>query len=135
MAYVTLEDLSGSMELTLFPSAFEKYGAKLAVDSIVVVSGRLNIREEQKNTLLVEDVRALEKGAERKLYLRMSLGEQCPWEQVHPVLQRYPGDVAVVLFDGQTRKQKLVPRGMYVNPAPALLTALGQILGKENVKY
>lgn len=58
MAYVTLEDLSGSMELTLFPSAFEKYGAKLAVDSIVVVSGRLNIREEQKNTLLVEDVRA-----------------------------------------------------------------------------
>ena len=135
MAYVTLEDLSGSMELTLFPSAFEKHGAKLAVDSIVVVSGRLNIREEQKNTLLVEDVRALEKGAERKLYLRMSLGEQGPWEQVHPLLQRYPGDVAVVLFDGQTRKQKLVPRAMYVNPAPALLTALGQILGKENVKY
>lgn len=135
MAYVTLEDLSGSMELTLFPSAFEKHGAKLAVDSIVVVSGRLNIREEQKNTLLVEDVRALEKGAERKLYLRMSLGEQGPWEQVHPILQRYPGDVAVVLFDGQTRKQKLVPRSMYVNPAPALLTALGQILGKENVKY
>ena len=101
----------------------------------MVVSGRLNIREEQKNTLLVEDVRALEKGAERKLYLRMSLGEQGPWEQVHPLLQRYPGDVAVVLFDGQTRKQKLVPRAMYVNPAPALLTALGQILGKENVKY
>ena len=54
---------------------------------------------------------------------------------MHPILQRYPGDVAVVLFDGQTRKQKLVPRSMYVNPAPALLTALGQILGKENVKY
>ena len=69
------------------------------------------------------------------MLLLFYLREQGPWEQVHPLLQRYPGDVAVVLFDGQTRKQKLVPRAMYVNPAPALLTALGQILGKENVKY
>lgn len=135
MAYVTIEDLTGSMELTLFPSVYQRFAPRLEVDGIVVAGGRLNIREEQKNTLLVDDVQALRKGNEKKLYLRISLREDGPREQVSGLLRRYPGDVAVVLFDGETRKQKLVPRELYVNPAPDLLELLNQAIGKENVKY
>ena len=135
MAYVTLEDLTGSMELTFFPSAYERYRDKLLTDSIVVVRGRLNLRDEQKNTILVEEVQRLQKGGEKKLYLRMSLEAEGPWAQVQDLIRRYPGDVPVVLFDGKTRKQKLVPRSMYINPDPALLGLLSRTLGKENVRY
>lgn len=135
MAYVTLEDLTGSLELTLFPSVYQKYAPLLVADNIIVAGGRLNIREEQKNTLLVEELRALRKGGEKKLYLRMRLSEDGPLEQVSAYLRRYPGDVPVVLFDDSTRKQQLVPKELYINPSPALLDLLSQTLGKENVRY
>ncbi|MEA5060352.1 MAG: DNA polymerase III subunit alpha [Candidatus Pelethousia sp.] len=135
MAYVTLEDLTGSLELTLFPSVYQKYASLLVADSILVAGGRLNIRDEQKNTLLVDDIRALRKGSEKKLYLRMSLRQDGLLEQVTAFLRRYPGDVPVILFDGATRKQRLVSRDLYINPSEALLDLLNQTLGKENVVY
>ena len=56
MAYATLEDLSGSMELTVFPSIYMKHRSSLIVDNIVSVSGKLNMREDQNNTVLVDMV-------------------------------------------------------------------------------
>ena len=135
MAYVTLEDLTGNLELTLFPSVYQKYASLLVTDSIVVASGKLNIREEQKNTILVDEIRTLKKGGEKKLYLRLSLEEGGPLEQVSGLLRRYPGDVAVILYDGATKKQRIVPRELYINPSEALLALLTNILGKENVRF
>ena len=135
MAYVTLEDLTGSLELTLFPSVYQRYASLLSTDSIIVASGKLNIREEQKNTLLVDDIRALKKGGDKKLYLRLGLEDDGLLERVSALLRRYPGDVPVVLFDGETRKQRMVPRELYINPSEALLALLNQTLGKENVRY
>lgn len=135
MAYVTLEDLTGNLELTLFPSVYQKYASLLATDSVIVASGKLNIREEQKNTILVDEIRALKKGGEKKLYLRLSLEEDGPLEQVSGLLRRYPGDVAVILYDGATKKQRIVPRELYVNSSEALLTLLTNTLGKENVRF
>lgn len=135
MAYVTLEDLTGNLELTLFPSVYQKYAPLLAADSVIVASGKLNIREEQKNTVLVDEIRTLRKGGEKKLYLRLSLEEGGPLEQVSGLLRRYPGNVAVILYDGATKKQRIVPRELYVNPSEALLTLLNNTLGKENVRF
>ncbi len=135
MAYVTLEDLTGNLELTLFPSVYQKYASLLVTDSIVVASGKLNIREEQKNTILVDEIRTLKKGGEKKLYLRLSLEEGGPLEQVSGLLRRYPGDVAVILYDGATKKQRIVPRELYINPSEALLALLTNTLGKENVRF
>ena len=63
MAYATLEDLSGSMELTVFPSIYMKYRSSLIVDNIVSVSGKLNMREDQNNTVLVDMVGPLKPDA------------------------------------------------------------------------
>ncbi|MDR0839849.1 MAG: DNA polymerase III subunit alpha [Christensenellaceae bacterium] len=134
MAYVTLEDLTGSLELTLFPNTYQKYASRLGADSIVTVSGKLNIREEQKNTILVDTVTALNHAASQKLFLRME--EDAPLlERISGILARYPGNVPVVLFDPATRRQRLVPKELYINPSAALLDILCERLGKENVKY
>ena len=135
MAYVTLEDLTGNLELTLFPSIYQKYASLLLTDSVIIASGKLNIREEQKNTILVDEIRPLRKGGEKKLYLRFNLQEGGPLEQVSALLRRYPGDVPVILYDGATKIQRIVPRELYVNPSEALLTLLYNTLGKENVRY
>lgn len=60
MGFVTLEDLSGQIEGLIFPKVFEKYQGMIAADDLVVLEGRLSIREEESPKLLVEAVIPLE---------------------------------------------------------------------------
>ncbi|HKX17469.1 MAG TPA: DNA polymerase III subunit alpha [bacterium] len=58
MAFVTLEDLSGSIEVLMFPRAYEQYGLALKRDAVVLMRGRLDV-EEQSVKLLCDEVIAL----------------------------------------------------------------------------
>lgn len=60
MGFVTLEDLSGQIEGLVFPKVFERYQGTIAADDIVVLCGKLSIREEEAPKLLVEQVIPLE---------------------------------------------------------------------------
>lgn len=134
MAYAILEDLSGAMELTVFPSVFQKYSRNLTVDSKVIVGGRLNMREDQNNTLLVDEVTPLTAGEERKLYLRMNISDERLMGRVSTILSRFPGNVPVVLYDEATKKQVLAPKNLFVNLSDAVMDVLHEILGEENVR-
>ena len=55
MAYVTLEDQYGAVQLLVFPSTYERVAAQLEQDAAVAVGGRLSIREERAPELLLDD--------------------------------------------------------------------------------
>ena len=135
MAYCTLEDMTGSIELLAFPSVFTRFGSLLSEDSKVCVSGRLNVREDQSNMVLVDEVAPLTlHPAAGKLYLRFDTEDQPLRARVLTLLRRFPGNVPVVLHNPGTKKTQLVPKDMYVNEASALRDILNELLGKENVK-
>ena len=60
MGFITLEDLSGQIECLVFPKVFERYQGTIAADDLVVLEGRLSIREEEAPKLLVETITPLE---------------------------------------------------------------------------
>lgn len=135
MAYCTLEDLSGSIELLAFPSVFTRFGSLLTEDSKICVSGRLNMREEQDNMVLVDEVTPLAlRPAAGKLYLRFDTADESLSGRVFTLLRRYPGNIPVVLHNPNTKKTQLVPKEMYVNETSALRDILSELLGKDNVK-
>ncbi len=62
MAFVMLEDLYGSIEALVFPRVYEKWSTQLTEEALVVLSGRLSIREDEPPKLLLESVAPLVKG-------------------------------------------------------------------------
>ena len=60
MGFVTLEDLTGQIECLVFPKVYERYQGMMAADDLVVLSGKLSIREEEAPKLLVDRVVPLE---------------------------------------------------------------------------
>lgn len=60
MGFITLEDLTGQIECLVFPKVYERYQGMMAVDDLVVLHGRLSIREEEAPKLLVEELIPLE---------------------------------------------------------------------------
>jgi DNA polymerase-3 subunit alpha len=61
MAFVTLEDLYGSMEVIVFPTDLNKYGAMLTEENAVFIDGRISMKEEEQPKIICETVRPIKK--------------------------------------------------------------------------
>ena len=56
MAFIDLEDLYGEAEVVVFPNVYERYAAAIVEDSVVVIRGKLNFKEEEAPKLLADSV-------------------------------------------------------------------------------
>ena len=103
MAMVVLEDLTGRIECTLFPEAYEQVRNTLATDTVVVASGRIEVREERGTKLLLQEIRPWETAQlQYKPVLHIEVRAEDLSEAsiagMDEVLSAYPGDSDVVLY-------------------------------------
>ncbi len=153
MAFVTLEDMTGQIECLVFPRVFEKYQPLLQTDSIVVISGRLSVREEESPKLLAETIVPLtewkKKGnsqgkekretrtdaqlaaaADRKIFLRLNREDM---DRAAAVLALEAGSVPVYMHIPGEKLTLLCPKESWASGSEACLQRLRQELGESNV--
>jgi len=131
MAVVTLEDLSGRAECTVFPEAFEAARAVLETDAIVVASGRVEVREDRGAKLLLSEVQPWERGRDQfrpVLQIEVkaeTLTESC-LADIGEVLSSHPGSSEVVLFVVRPDHSRLAMRSRRwrVEQRDAIVTGL-----------
>lgn len=133
MSYGNLEDMTGSIELVVFPSIYQKFASLLANDSKVVIRGRLSMREDRANSILVDEVSGLIKGQKFKLGLNFTYDTIGFWQKVTDILRRYPGSTEVVFADATLGKKYIAAKELWVNTNPALMAELTGLLGERNV--
>lgn len=111
MAYVTLEDNTGSMELLVFSSTLNQYGSLIHEGAAVVVSGRISIREDKDPQMVVNrvwaigDVQAAQQDAAPQyhtLYLRVARTGQKGEQKLLPILHMFPGKLKTVIYYADT---------------------------------
>ena len=132
MGYAELEGITGSVECVLFPRTLSQYANLFYADSPVWVRGRLNIREERANSLLVEEMKPL-KSLQSTVYLKFDMLTGEAMAEATKLLKRYPGSVPVVLFDAAKRISKGAPESLFVDGSDAFIEEAGRILGKDHV--
>jgi DNA polymerase-3 subunit alpha len=102
MARVTLEDLSGRLECTVFPEAYEQSRALLVADAVLVGSGRIEVNDRGAS-LLLSDVKPWEQGrGEYRPVLQIEVrAEELTEERIlaiDEVLAAHPGESEVILY-------------------------------------
>jgi DNA polymerase-3 subunit alpha len=102
MAIVTLEDLTGRVECTVFPDTFESVRPLLTAESVVVASGRVEVREDRGTKLLLSEVRGLEDARQayrRCLHIEVRAEElsEDRLGGIDEVLSSHPGEAEVYL--------------------------------------
>ena len=132
MGYATLEGVTGSVEMVLFPRTLQQYMACFYEDSPVFVRGRLNVREERANSLLIEELKPLSQ-LSCTVYLKFPVLTQDAMKAAAAVLGAYPGKTPVILFDASKRLSKSVPESLYVEVSDPFKAAATAAFGKENV--
>lgn len=136
MAYVTLEDDTGSMELLAFARVLEESGSYLQEGSPILVNGRVSVREEKAPQLMCDRVVSLTQAPPVQgnpaprgtLYLRFA-GDGPLLQRVKDLFQLFPGQNRTVLYLEDSGRRL----GACCLLHEALLRELVELMGKENV--
>ena len=127
-----LEGHSGTVELMLFPKVLQACSAQFYDENVVEVTGRISIREDRANSILVDSVKSL-KDTMQTLYIRLPYMDAEQQKRVRRITHAFPGGTAMVLYDTAKKIAKGAPKDWSVNPSESLLRMLKAEFGEENV--
>jgi DNA polymerase-3 subunit alpha len=135
MAFLTLEDLVGSIEVIVFPKAYSKYSSLLTEDRKVFISGRVSGEDERDGKLFCEEVTAFE-DVPRKLWIQFSTMDEYKEaaQDMTQILSHSEGKDSVVLYIRDQRLKKVLPPNQNVYADKLLVSALEQRFGAHNIK-
>lgn len=135
MAFLTLEDLAGSVEIVVFPRDYEKAQQYLEEDSKVFIRGRVSEEDEAASKLICESVIPFEQ-TKKELWLQYSdkaaylEGE----EELLKLLEDSDGEDSVIIYCRKEKAIKRLPPSKSVNADKILLSKLTNYLGESCVK-
>lgn len=134
MKYLELEDLTGTMEVLVFPSLVRRFDDRLREDAIVLIEGNLDMTEDAPPKLRLENIRPLteDSARERKLYLRIF--DRNTEADIKEILHGADGEIPVILRYEETKQTMMAGRSMWVSDTDGRIERLTRLLGEENVK-
>jgi len=144
MAFITLEDLYGTMEVIVFPSTLTKYAALLTDENTVLINGKISIKEEEQPKIICEEVKPLRKTfgnaanqtiKASKLYIRTSESEDSGnMRSAYSLLRFFRGKTPVCFYNEMDNTKRMMEQDKWVTLDDCLLKELRERFGEDNVK-
>ena len=135
MAFVTVEDVTGSVEIIVFPKVYERYANMLSVGSVTVIKGRLSLRDDEDSKIVADSFEPCpkeEKKAKKSgMFLRFGSENDPRVKAALNILDGGMGTVPVYFFFSD--KKKYVNTGLTFSVDDERRTKLCELLGEGNV--
>ena len=136
MMYAELEDLSGSIEVIIFPGQLRRFEDIAKEGSRVIISGNLDMADDAPPKLRLEDMRCLDENFKKppRLYLRVESSTSDAMAEVKRILGSANGDIEVIIKYEDSGKAVKAPRSMRIRREDGRIDKLCALLGGENVR-
>ena len=136
MVFMQLEDFYGNIEAIVFPKTYQKYRNEIIKDSIVKISGKLSLKENEKPKILIENLQRIIK--QYKIYIRL-IKENYDKEPLvinvlNEINSKNSGNSPVYIYYDGSKKLKMLNRKYWLNINEDIKNILNNKFGKENVK-
>ena len=135
MAFVTLEDMVGSVEVIVFPRDYENKKQLLNEDAKVFISGRTSIGDDPAGRLICEQVIPFDE-VPKDLWLKFADKTEydARWPEVTEILKGSDGHDTVIIYLEKERAKKVLPANWHVAASTEVTEKLMKIIGEKNVK-
>ncbi len=135
MAFLTLEDLAGTVEIVVFPKDYEKNQQYLTEENKVFVRGRVSEEDEAASKLICESVIPFEQ-TKKELWLQYEgkadfLAREA---ELYDLIKESDGDDQVIIYCKAEKAVKRLPRSRNIHVEPGILSRLTNYLGESCVK-
>ena len=149
MAFLTLEDLYGTIEVIVFPKILQQYSKILAEGTAVMIEGRVSIREDEEPKLLCEKVMVLDDisvpkadeapktespEGKKTLFIRMGTYDETVLKMAVGVLENHKGEMPVCFYISDVKKKMYAPKKCWVDENSSIIDDISAIFGENNVK-
>lgn len=139
IAYTTVEDTSGIIDVIVFSATLAGYRQIMTPGSIVIINGKVSEREDRDAELVCESVELVPESAQSTeltatLYLKIPSLNSPVFNSACEILSQHKGDGDVIIVCEDTKKRVMAPDRLKVEPTKSLVDALTKILGDNNVK-
>lgn len=157
MAFVTIEDKYGSMEMLVFPQTLSEFSSIIVEGNILEIMGSVSVKEDEEAKLLCNQLRiapkdinavksngqmnnsqqrALNNAASRKmpvLYIKVDNRECDKYKRAKNLLEIFDGRTPVIFYFSESKKQMKAPQRLWVDLNDVLVNELKFQLGNDNV--
>ena len=135
MAFLTLEDLVGTVEVIVFPNSYEKYSSLLNEDEKVFITGRANVEEDKNGKIICEQITSFD-SVKRELWLQFSTKEEfeAKEQELYGKLHDSDGRDSVVIYISSIKAMKRLPNNYNICVNQEIVNNLTNFLGENNVK-
>ncbi len=135
MAFLTLEDLVGTVEVVVFPRDYEKCQSLISEEARVFIQGRVSGEDDKASKLILEKVRSFS-DIPREVWIQFRDKEEYAGKEAGLLeeLREYPGKESVVIFLKDVKAMKKLPASWRVEISEFLLDGLRKNYGDSNVK-
>ena len=135
MAFITVEDLFGTVEVIIFPRDYEKYSRYLNEDEKVFVAGHANVEEDKNGKLICEKIYSFD-DTKRELWLQFATKEafEEKEKELYSLLYGSDGNDEIVIYIASPRAMKRLGQNHNIHINPELVGNLTEFLGEKNVK-
>ena len=145
MAFITVEDLSGSMEVLAFPKVLLAASEAVHDNAVVVIKGRVSYKEDEPSKLIADSIVDVEryepdkiktdiKSTKNRLWLKLSSMRSESFEETKNLLQIFEGNFPVYMYFEDTKQRMLAPKSLWCTQSDLLVSELERVLGAGNVK-
>ena len=135
MAFLTVEDLVGNVEVVVFPRDYEKWQTLITDDARVFIQGRVNAEDDRPSKLILEKVHSFE-DIPREIWIQFKdKAEYSAAEaELQSFLQSASGTSAVVIYLKDVKAMKRLPAAFCIRINEEILSELKKKYGESNVK-
>ncbi|HBJ2608169.1 DNA polymerase III subunit alpha [Clostridium botulinum] len=136
MAFIVLEDLYSSIEVIVFPKIFNMARNIINEDEVVLLKGRVSLREDEQPKLICEFMELLVKINSEKLYILVEEKKdiKLKLQETKGVFLQHKGNIPVYFCTNKERKKFRIDRELWVNGSRELMDNLRNMFGENNVK-
>ncbi len=146
MAFITLEDRYGEIEVIVFAKQYSQYSREIVADNAVSIVGNLSFEEDDGVRIILSSIAPLVGGAEEKnvssdavkepgeerIFIRVPSLSDSRIEKIYRIAQLNRGSHPIALFDESTKKYSLL-KGFSVSSDDRVMARLTDIFGAGNV--
>ncbi|HWT73608.1 MAG TPA: DNA polymerase III subunit alpha [Mobilitalea sp.] len=135
MAFITLEDLFGVVEVIIFPKDYEKFKAMLELDQKIFVRGKVSVEEEKPAKLICQDIIPFD-SIPQELWIKYPNLEafQKDEQSLYQLLDEFDGNDTVIIFCEDEKCMKKLPKSRGVKAEKELIQRLATKYSQENIR-
>lgn len=135
MAFVSVEDLVGTVEVIVFPKSYEQYSTLLTDDAKVFITGRVSVEEDSPAKLIAERVMRFS-DVPRDVWIQFA--DRAEYEQkaqqLDALVSDHPGKDTIVVYLKKERAVRKLPQRADTQTKDGIFSSLKVIFGEKNVK-